>query len=114
MLLRTSPEASQDRGAVQRMTGDHPSPPTALRKRRRFLHSSCPDLIRASINLRKKDSYEADGLPGHLARRRASRFCPAMTIRSDLLDLTEFQFDRRGASEDRHRDLHARARLVDF
>src|ERR1700737_5322253 len=34
--------------------------------------------------------------------------------RSDLLDLTEFQFDRRGAAEDRHRDLHARARLVDF
>src|SRR5882724_911322 len=34
--------------------------------------------------------------------------------RSDLLDLTEFQFDRRGASEDRHRDLDARARLVNF
>src|SRR5258708_26527492 len=39
---------------------------------------------------------------------------PAMTIRSDLLDLTEFQFDRRGAPEDRHRDLDARAPLVDF
>ena len=41
-------------------------------------------------------------------RRRASRF------RSDLLDLTEFQFDGRGATEDRHRDLHARTRLVNF
>src|SRR5260370_30281646 len=28
--FRTSPKTSQDRGAVQRMTGDHPSPPTAL------------------------------------------------------------------------------------
>jgi hypothetical protein len=26
--------------------------------------SSCPDLIRASINLHKKPSYEEDGLPG--------------------------------------------------
>src|SRR3954462_13663501 len=34
--------------------------------------------------------------------------------RLDLLDLTEFQLDRRGATEDRHRDLHARACLVDF
>src|SRR4029450_14097981 len=33
---------------------------------------------------------------------------------SDLLDLTEFQFDGRGAAEDRHRDLHARTRLVNF
>src|ERR1700675_3093053 len=39
---------------------------------------------------------------------------PAMTVGSDLLDLTEFQFDRRGAAEDRHRDLDARTRLVDF
>src|SRR6266404_2747429 len=46
--------------------------------------SSCPDVIRAT------------------------------TSRSDLLDLSEFQFDRRGAPEDRHRDLDARARLVDF
>src|SRR5258708_28571931 len=28
--FRTSPETSQDGGAVQRMIGDHPSPPTAL------------------------------------------------------------------------------------
>src|SRR4029450_11557940 len=35
-------------------------------------------------------------------------------FRSDLLDLTEFQFDGRGAAEDRHRDLYARARLVNF
>src|SRR6202035_1712234 len=34
--------------------------------------------------------------------------------KSDLLDLTEFQFDGRGASEDRHRDLDARTPLVDF
>src|ERR1700737_308757 len=40
--------------------------------------SSCPDLIRASIILRKS-LCEEDGLPGHLGRRRASRFCPAMT-----------------------------------
>src|SRR6476620_5317759 len=36
------------------------------------------------------------------------------TVRSDFLDLTEFQFDRRGATEDRNRDLDARAPLVDF
>src|ERR1700688_3669898 len=33
---------------------------------------------------------------------------------SDLLDLSELQFDGRGAAEDRDCDLHARARLVDF
>jgi hypothetical protein len=65
MLFPDDPEASQDRGAVQWMTGDHPSPPTALLKRhRRLLSSSCPDLIRASISLRKKAFHEADGLPG--------------------------------------------------
>jgi hypothetical protein len=43
---------------------------------------SCPDLIRASIDLHKKPFPEADGLPGH---RRAEampsfgRLCPAMT-----------------------------------
>jgi hypothetical protein len=42
-------------------------------------HPSCPDLIRASINLRNK-FFKEDGSPGHLARRRASRFCPVMTI----------------------------------
>src|SRR6478609_6694408 len=31
-----------------------------------------------------------------------------------LLDLGEFQLDRRRAAEDRHRDLHARTALVDF
>ncbi len=31
-----------------------------------------------------------------------------------LLDLPEFQFDRRRAAEDRHRDLDARAALVDL
>src|SRR3954451_15302932 len=31
-----------------------------------------------------------------------------------LLDLSEFELDRRGAAEDRHRDLHARAALVDL
>src|SRR6202140_1370504 len=51
----------------------------------------------------------APHLPRPHWRRRRLQF-----HRSDLLDLTEFQFDRRGASEDRHRDLHARARLVDF
>src|SRR3954465_13139425 len=34
--------------------------------------------------------------------------------RSELLDLSEFELDRRGAAEDRHRDLHARAALVDL
>jgi hypothetical protein len=33
--------------------------------------SSCPDLIRASINLRNKFFSKKDGSPGHLARRRA-------------------------------------------
>jgi hypothetical protein len=33
-------------------------------------HPSCPDLIRASINLREK-FFEEDGSPGHQARRRA-------------------------------------------
>src|SRR3984893_6268877 len=41
------------------------------------LCSSCPDLIRASIIFAK--IFQFDGLPGHLARRRASRFCRAMT-----------------------------------
>jgi hypothetical protein len=31
------------------------------------------------IHQSSKEFYEEDGLPGHLARRRASRFCPAMT-----------------------------------
>src|SRR5215468_7251228 len=31
-----------------------------------------------------------------------------------LLDLTEFQLDRRGAAEDRHRDLEAGPRLIDL
>src|ERR1700716_1187457 len=39
--------------------------------------SSCAGLTRVSITLRK--AFLLDGLPGHLARRRASRFCPAMT-----------------------------------
>src|SRR3569833_4402939 len=37
-----------------------------------------------------------------------------LSLRSDLLDLAEFQFHRRRAAEDRHRDLHARTALVDF
>src|SRR3974390_1360830 len=46
---------------------------------------------------------------------QTARFPPRpRSARSDLLDLTEFQFDRRRAAEDRNRDLHARARLVDF
>src|SRR5665213_1614430 len=46
-----------------------------------YIHSSCPDLIRASIKLHKS-LWEGDGLPGH---RRAEatpsfrRLCPAMT-----------------------------------
>src|SRR6266436_10200104 len=36
-------------------------------------------LTRVSINLHEKQFLEIDGWPGHLARRRASRFCPAMT-----------------------------------
>src|SRR5665213_2033371 len=46
-----------------------------------YIHSSCPDLIRASIKLHKS-LCEGDGLPGH---RRAEatpsfrRLCPAMT-----------------------------------
>src|SRR6266404_4592034 len=43
-------------------------------------HPAFPDLIRASINLRKKILSKKDGLPGHLARRRASRFRPVTTI----------------------------------
>src|SRR5216684_8076210 len=55
------------------------------------IRSSCPDLIRASINLREK-FFEDDGSPGHRARRRAEpvigprfartrwRFRPVMTI----------------------------------
>src|SRR6267154_6096692 len=31
-----------------------------------------------------------------------------------LLDLAELQFDRRGAAEDRHRDLEAGPRLIDL
>src|SRR6202022_4885845 len=101
--FRTIPKTSQDRGAVRMTAGDRQSPSHGSSQAGSPLAPpSCPDLIRA------------DALPAHLARRRASRFCPAMTIRSDLLDLTEFQLDRRGAAEDRHRDLHARARLVDF
>jgi hypothetical protein len=54
------------------------------------MHPSCPDLIRASINLRH--TFFEDGSPGHLARRRAEpvigprfartrwRFCPVTTI----------------------------------
>src|SRR5258706_1114597 len=37
-----------------------------------------------------------------------------MASASALLDLTEFQFDRRGAAEDRHRDLEAGPRLIDL
>jgi hypothetical protein len=37
-----------------------------------------------------------------------------MTNSSNLLHLREFEFDRRRASEDRDRDLHARAAFVDF
>src|SRR5258708_18553001 len=48
--------------------------------------------------------------PSTALRKRRRR----LLLPSDLLDLTEFQFDRRRAAEDRHRDLHARARLVDF
>src|SRR6266700_5012066 len=63
--VRRIPEASQDRGAVRMTAGDRQSPSTALLKRTcRLLSSSCPDLIRASIDLRKMLSYEADGLPG--------------------------------------------------
>src|SRR6478752_3276516 len=47
---------------------------------RRVVNSSLPGLTRQSIAL--KDSCEADGCPGHLARRRASRFCPGMTQRA--------------------------------
>src|SRR6266576_279715 len=35
-----------------------------------------------------KHFSKADGLPGHLARRRASRFCPAMT-NGDGLDTVD-------------------------
>src|ERR1700722_14890849 len=102
--FRTIPETSQARGAVLMTAGNRQSPSTAFRKRHRFRYSSCPDLIRASILLRKI-----------LAKQMDCRVKPGNDgLRSDLLDLTEFQFDRRGAAEDRHRDLHARARLVDF
>src|SRR5262245_20999996 len=37
-----------------------------------------------------------------------------MTASLKLLHLSEFQFDRRSAAEDRHSYLHARAALVDF
>src|SRR6202171_6366584 len=43
------------------------------------MRSSCPDLIRASIHIRNKPWCE-DGPPGRLARRRAARFRPVMTI----------------------------------
>src|SRR5882724_495969 len=59
---RTSPKTSQDRGADQWTTGDHPSPPTAV-------------LFSLASLLRGEGQ------------------------RSDLLDLTEFQFDRRGTAE---------------
>src|ERR1700721_4742559 len=73
-------------------------------------------------NVAPSPPRHARACPGHpsifanaLSRSRwIAGSSPAVTIRSDLLDLTEFQFDRRGAAEDRHRDLHARARLVDF
>src|ERR1700757_4373402 len=53
-------------------------------------------------------------LPAPLLPRPLPREACFARLRSDLLDLTEFQFDRRGAAEDRHRNLHARTRLVDF
>src|SRR5688572_25197258 len=50
------------------------------------------------------------GWPGHrrsLERRSSNGLCPAMTVDSlYLLDLSELQFDRGGAAEDRHRNLH--------
>ena len=42
------------------------------------LISSCPALCRASTSL-QRIGIERRGWPGRLARRRASRFCPAMT-----------------------------------
>ena len=39
---------------------------------------------------------------------------PATSSKLKLLDLTELEFDRRGATEDRHRDLHARTGIVHF
>src|SRR5437879_2769812 len=36
-----------------------------------------------------KEPCEEDGLPGHLARRRASRFCPAMTSCKSSLKTSE-------------------------
>src|SRR3954447_24261221 len=49
-----------------------------------------------------------------LMRRQSTSSRRRITRSGDFLDLTEFQFDRRRAAEDRHCDLHARARLVDF
>ena len=47
--------------------------------RRGLLSSSYAGLTRVSITLGRKHFPEGDGWPGHLARRRASRFRPAMT-----------------------------------
>src|ERR1700686_5823199 len=61
------PEASQDRGAVQRMIGDHPSPPTVLRKRRRFHYSSLPGATQQSISFARcilRRSMDARVKPG--------------------------------------------------
>src|ERR1700759_3763197 len=50
-------------------------------------------------------------LPPTASLTQSRSFAPTP---SDLLDLTEFQLDRRCAAEDRHSDLHARAPFVDF
>src|SRR5262245_59467355 len=43
-----------------------------------------------------------------------ARISPAITASLKLLHLSEFQFNRRSAAEDRYGDLHARAAFVDF
>src|SRR5690606_22398279 len=53
--------------------------------------------------------------PGRPNRTRILRETPkASRNRSDLFDLTVFQFDRPRPPEDRHLDLEARALLVDL
>src|SRR6266851_6977526 len=61
-------------------------------------HPSCPDLIRASINLRKKILSKKDGSPGHQARRRASRFRPVTTV-SMALTVSKFWSSKRLAEK---------------
>jgi hypothetical protein len=70
---------------------------TQVRRSLLQVRSSCPDVIRSSINLRKKVLSKKDGSPGHPARRRAEpvigprfagtrwRFRPVMTIPIGML-----------------------------